>query len=508
MGKTGKSVARSYLAALDLLVPVEASVSGMIAGANDAALDPRRKIIKDRYDSALKYLQSSEEGPSGGAVATINGSVPKSKLERYVQKQEFWAHEVEKFTKAQIQHQDQAEKKYPGNPARQREEFNQWVQANSRDAMESPDFYATVSEVDATKADTLRNAYTDCYKSTSLALAKVAETTPFNYLTGQDPAALKTLTDAQSKWNEANREANAKSVKKMGEQAKDEAMTYLQSKVTQIQAEIDWLTKELNEAGRVVAPRVISPDGTAIEDTELKRDHDLLDPPVDPKSDRNQPDPEVASPWTKVSCKVSFSSSSTSKGAEETESQIAAKLGLGWLSASAGATHSSSTSKSISCMDNLEVEISMECMVVNIERPWLHAELFNDFDLDVGKDFPLSPGEGQLLEYAQRNEVPKADYQQFSSYPTAFVIASNVELGFSGDTSSLESSLEASSSDANASVGVGPFSCSASHKSSKSKSKTRTETTATGMKISLQAPQIIAWVQTLLPKLPRGPKPV
>ena len=98
-----------------------------------------------------------------------------------------------------------------------------------------------------------------------------------------------------------------------------------------------------------------------------------------------------------------------------------------------------------------------------------------------------------------------ADYQQFSLYLTAFVIAANVELSFSGNTSTLESALEASSTQANMSVGWGPFGISASHKQASSKSKTRMESTAAGMKISLQAPQIIAWVQTLLPQLPKNP---
>lgn len=36
-------------------------------------------------------------------------------------------------------------------------------------------------------------------------------------------------------------------------------------------------------------------------------------------------------------------------------------------------------------MSNLDVEVSMSCMVVEIERPWLHAELFFDAELDSGK---------------------------------------------------------------------------------------------------------------------------
>ena len=117
--------------------------------------------------------------------------------------------------------------------------------------------------------------------------------------------------------------------------------------------------------------------------------------------------------------------------------------------------------------------------------------------------FPLSPGEKALQETVAANAALDSRFQGFPAYPTAFVVAANVELSFNGDTASLASSLEASSTEANASVGWGPFAVSAAHKQSQNKSKTRTETTATGMKISIQAPQIISWVQTLLPKLPK-----
>jgi hypothetical protein len=43
------------------------------------------------------------------------------------------------------------------------------------------------------------------------------------------------------------------------------------------------------------------------------------------------------------------------------------------------------SSKAMSSMSNLEVEITMDCMIVEIDRPWLHAELFSDAELDSGK---------------------------------------------------------------------------------------------------------------------------
>jgi hypothetical protein len=39
----------------------------------------------------------------------------------------------------------------------------------------------------------------------------------------------------------------------------------------------------------------------------------------------------------------------------------------------------------MSTMSNLDVEITMDCMIVEIERPWLHAELFADAELDSGR---------------------------------------------------------------------------------------------------------------------------
>ena len=98
MGKTGKSVARSYLSALDLLIPVEASVSGLIANPSETPPEGRRKIIKDRYDTAMTYLKSYETEDSGP-------DRPKSKLKRYVEKQEVWAKAVEAYAIAQERQQ-------------------------------------------------------------------------------------------------------------------------------------------------------------------------------------------------------------------------------------------------------------------------------------------------------------------------------------------------------------------------------------------------------------------
>lgn len=150
------------------------------------------------------------------------------------------------------------------------------------------------------------------------------------------------------------------------------------------------------------------------------------------------------------------------------------------------------------------MEISFEALLVTIDRAWLHGELFADPELNVSPDVKLSPGWKELKEAIDAKDAGKlGSYAYFPSYPTAFIIASNVELEFRGDTTHLEEAVESSSFDANLKVGYGPFSLGASHKQDKSSAKTKMETTATGTRISLEAPAIIGWVTTMLPQLPR-----
>ena len=153
---------------------------------------------------------------------------------------------------------------------------------------------------------------------------------------------------------------------------------------------------------------------------------------------------------------------------------------------------------------NCNVEISFEALLVTIDRAWLHGELFADSELNVSPDVALSPGPSNLQDYINKKDSALLEkYPYFPSYPTAFIIASSLELEFRGDTTHLEEAVESSSFEANLKVGYGPFSLGASHKQDKSSAKTKMETTATGTRISLEAPTIIGWVSTLLPELPR-----
>jgi hypothetical protein len=121
MGRTGKSVARSYLSALDTLVPVEASVSGSIALNKDNEKIPEHfKTIRNRYHNAMTFLESADER-SG-----------MSKLSVYVAKQEKWNQAVEQYALAQQRQQDIISREGL-KPEKQRERYLEWLQVSARD---------------------------------------------------------------------------------------------------------------------------------------------------------------------------------------------------------------------------------------------------------------------------------------------------------------------------------------------------------------------------------------
>ncbi|KAK0706084.1 hypothetical protein B0T26DRAFT_755616 [Lasiosphaeria miniovina] len=632
-GKTGKSVARSYLAALDLLVPIEASVSGVIGNAATQVTDDRLKVIRDRYKASMDYLKSGDDSP---------GSAGKSKVETYVAKQSAWAKEVAAYDHAQ----GQALKDFAppqGSSTAQvkesREKYMQWLQENARayknniqakymdwvvhgykfmvdfhfgvvdissgmkrienskeayrnltivaddgaseynGVVLTPSHWATIIrdkvrgwkkrndkpmpaeirvelrrlqnllashetlkqgiEQDAffpvamtssnTADDNLKRAYAEVYANMddkNYAQLQGTRTDKTAWLSGyrgstttngqgqnedhpaegttESPSAdpLTKLVKAQAAWNDAGSKRSAQAVRSGEASIKDTAKSWLDARIGQLSRDIADLEKQLSvasgTAGKMLALPVVNQEGIVISDSDIAVNPEL----VGKKNPNVGEDGEEADPWTKISCKASSNTDIRETSTSQSASSIAAKANWCLFSASGGASHTESSAKAMQSMANLDVEMTMDCMVVEIERPWLHAELFADAELDSGR-FDISPGEARLKQMYENEEVPAGYYQQFSSYPTAFVVAADVELSFSGDTSALESAVSASSTSANVSVGYGPFAVSASRSQSKSNSKTKMQSTATGCKISIQAPQIVGWVQTLLPQLPR-----
>ena len=312
-----------------------------------------------------------------------------------------------------------------------------------------------------------------------------------------DRAANEAL-EAAKKWNEANLESNKTANRVTDKSMLEQIRKQIGLKIAEIQREItdvnDQLKRKLGEAGddQSGMPAVLDDETKTIAPGQLKIDPNL-----------NASSTDKPSRWTRISAKISRSQSSSMTVSKMSASSFEAKVSTELWSGRAGASHSSSSTESATDMSSLDIQISMDCMLVEIERPWLHAELFSDPELDVAEGFDLSPGPQKLQSAVANNKAIEDKYEQFCSYPSDFVVAADVQLEFTGNTSHLESKLEASRTEANLKISCGPFSFGGSHSQSKNSAKTSAEATATGMRISLQVPQIIAWVSELLPALPR-----
>lgn len=383
-------------------------------------------------------------------------------------------------------------------------------------------FPVLASNKDADQSE-LQTAYTAVYASMDEENKKLFEKKEGAPPAEADPNAAKKesslskLGNAQKDYTEKSLSRTTATVRDIDGSNKANVKGWLDARIGQLEADISDLKEQLGIAkateqapspAKLLPLPVVNENGIVITDEEARADPSIKNPSNPDIEDldneeswRNKTD-DGPDPWTKISCKVSAKSDSKTTSTSQSASAIAAKAGWGFFSASGSASHSDSSSEAMQQMSNLDVEISMSCMVVEIERPWLHAELFADAELDSGS-FEISPGEDALKEAFKNEKNLEGKYQQFSSFPTAFVVAADVELSFSGDTTKLESAVSASSTSANISVGYGPFALSGSHSSSKSKSRTKMDSTATGCKISVQAPQIVGWIQTLLPQLPK-----
>ncbi|PON24680.1 hypothetical protein TGAM01_v206610 [Trichoderma gamsii] len=302
-------------------------------------------------------------------------------------------------------------------------------------------------------------------------------------------------------WNKAFTPRKAGVMQAVDDAGKEEAKSYVRNRIETITRQIEKLESKLKRVSSELVPlpnTIVVPEvyanGKIVDDHELIANRRLLEDSMVKDS----------SPWTRITMKVAVSEHDSLKAVSQ--SAMSENFGVGWGFWSMGIGESNSYPKDEpdSAMDDLEVEVSMDCMVVDIERPWLQAELFADHQLDAAPGFTISPGHEVLREAVEQDLPVEMSHAQFCSYPSAFIVASNVELEFHGNTAWLESSLEASAAEARASIGWGPFVLgSSSFKSSKSGSKSRIQSTETGVQVSLQTPQIIAWTQELLPALPK-----
>ncbi|KAF9642588.1 hypothetical protein BDM02DRAFT_3235284 [Thelephora ganbajun] len=118
--------------------------------------------------------------------------------------------------------------------------------------------------------------------------------------------------------------------------------------------------------------------------------------------------------------------------------------------------------------------------------------------MDPGKEYVADEDEKLSREQLLQR------YEMFPMYPTSFILAANVVLEITGETSDIQSHFATSTTSAGSYIGYSPFSIGGSYSNTSTSASSTCEATANGCKITIKSPQIIGWVSQIVPALPRA----
>ncbi|KAL4254579.1 hypothetical protein ABKN59_005191 [Abortiporus biennis] len=259
---------------------------------------------------------------------------------------------------------------------------------------------------------------------------------------------------------------------------------------------------------------LLNPTGTdpaqrAVDDmaTEAGVPPPLSDPTIIP--------PAYLDYFTSISVDIMSSSSEDSSSSSASQASWGASLGYGlWgLSFGTSGEWSSTTAEAMSQMQSNNCKIRFDCMRVDIGRSWLRGELFYDSDLTVGENQFISPGfkklrdliNGDINDETSQQELER--YSQFPMYPTAFLLACNVVLEITGESTAIQTYFNSTYFSSKSQLSYGPFNLGinlgGSYSHSSTTSSSSCTATADGVRIEIKAPQIIGWISQMVPALPR-----
>ncbi|KAI1340032.1 hypothetical protein F5Y15DRAFT_415460 [Xylariaceae sp. FL0016] len=333
----------------------------------------------------------------------------------------------------------------------------------------------------------------------------------------KDDGRLRTATDnldaAKKRWREANTALQALETKGA---IMDLEAGGIQSMSLAIKGHLKSLTSELDElksqlgatgAGLANAPSAIM--GVAEDNTLiLAKDSDVSVPrPLSGPTDTEQ----SADVWTKISFSIGSNSSSTSTRESSVTASANVEVGAWFAKVKASTSVSKGSKEFEKAMSECRVDGSFSAMVVTIRRPWLHAELFQDYDIDIPDEGKLSPGAAQVKDWVDNGDPgnkarKRIDYGKFPAYPVSFIVAADTVLEFKSTESNSKEMMKSLSTDSSIEASYGPWGLKggASAKTDNKESNQNMEMKDGALRISFQAPQIIGWVSEILPELPRS----
>lgn len=263
--------------------------------------------------------------------------------------------------------------------------------------------------------------------------------------------------DVKTRWLEAS--ANLKVAMKkeatdtLSAEGISKLRTSIETRLTSLDGEIDRLESTLrNSSGGAVPGMIIgvNPDDKSI--VRSTPDHQST----------GADDLESAEVWTKITFDVK-SKTDTSKSSEQSKD---GKFSVGvkdWLnSVKVESSFSKNHKKVENFMASADIAGSFSAMVVNIKRPWLHAELYQDFDIDLAPGNCLSPGAKIVKHWVNTGDnayggKERTNYGKFPAYPTAFIVAANAEFTIQSTESNSEDILKILQTDSSVQASVGSW---------------------------------------------------
>lgn len=329
-------------------------------------------------------------------------------------------------------------------------------------------------------------------------------------------AAWKAYDESRKKLYEEeakNNQKNARATNTLNEMAQDDMYTQLRGDsglaATMIKDNSDKI-ENYTVLRKALLAQQEAAGGTIVK--EVSADAGVPEPLQDPMNKSVTTEPDY---FTAITVEITSAKSAESSSYKSSSASFGASGGWGWWTrGSVNASYSSSASDTMSAMAKNSCRVSFECTRVDIARSWLRSELFYDADLTTGPNEFISPGFGRLVDLMESGTTKDGSverelqrYSTFPLYPTAFLLAANVVLEISGETTEIQTHFQTESYGVSTQMTYGPFGwggkVNASYSGTNSSSQATCEATADGCRITIKSPQIIGWVSQMVPALPR-----
>lgn len=273
------------------------------------------------------------------------------------------------------------------------------------------------------------------------------------------PQTKAELTNAMSNWVEKNAALKESQGNAAAEELSAGGLRNLKasvaSRLTSLDGEITALESRLEKASSAAVPgMIVGVDNVAKSIIKSTPDHT--------GADESSDDADSADVWTDIAFTVTAKTDDNKSSESSKNGAFSLETRSWWHSSRTNVSVSESDKKVESFMASANISGSFSAMLVNVKRNWLHAELFQDYDIDLGQDTWLSPGAKTIKHWVETGDTEfggklRTNYGKFPAYPTSFIVAASASFEISSSEIKSEDIQKILETDSNASLSVGCF---------------------------------------------------